>query len=335
MTDVIDSIVDSKPDDWGEPDALEEESGDLDSVETEISEDLEGGEGEGEDAPEEDLAEEEELAAKPTGKGSEKNPHTIKDMPDQYVKLKIDGQEEVVNLKEYAEGVIRLETFTRRMNQLNSTAQRVSEAQKNLEEREANVRESLQRTLSNPRDLFQFLDDYGDYETVDKVVQAWAQRAIKLGKLPPQQQARFFRERDQKFLRSQAERQRAAQEAEQHRRESAEAAAQMRSYYEPAYNEGLKQAGISADMVTDEMRDVVHGLVQAVKRKKGQLERHDVTSIVVKAARAAGVQPPSKKGPTPKRTGQGRRKKASGTNKKRSWQDFEKELERKYGGPLT
>jgi hypothetical protein len=123
----VDAIVDSVFDE-GLPDdikALEgldmgaaDQGPDLSNLEVE---DDDGAESEGDDASEDRESESDE-SPEPERKtadrsvGSEDNPYTVKTLPaDKFVKLKVDGEETVVPMKELADGYIRQQTFNKRL----------------------------------------------------------------------------------------------------------------------------------------------------------------------------------------------------------------------------
>jgi hypothetical protein len=109
-------------------------------------------------APKGDEPEPEEARPWPKDKGTRDKPLELKELPeDVFVRVKIDGQKDVVNLKEYASGIVRMETFHASLSRAKNAYEEASEiAHESLQERQA-IRDYFQEVFKTPAKLFQRL----------------------------------------------------------------------------------------------------------------------------------------------------------------------------------
>lgn len=92
-------------------------------------------------------------------RGTEDNPIPIVELDEQmFVRVKIDGQEETVHLREAANGIIRQRSFSRRVNELNEMRPRFEKAVEAAEQRVKRVEQSALGLFQNPKQLDEYME---------------------------------------------------------------------------------------------------------------------------------------------------------------------------------
>lgn len=256
------------------------------------------------DEPEVDVTADEEPEAEPEaedeqddGPGSKSNPYTVKTLPkDQYVKVKVDGQETTVPLAELADGYIREETFHKRMGRTDvalKTAREIAEAA--LSEREG-LRTNFRATLNNPDQMYELL--INNNEATLKALAIKYAGFMKHCKENPGSRERWEMERER--ARFQRERQSVEKEREERTRTEQEQRTvnEMRERLKPGYLAGLKAAGFPKP--TPELQEMTNILLERVRRgREGPLEPDDVRDAIIKAAKVIRAQTVQERRPTP------------------------------------
>lgn len=235
-------------------------------------------------------------AAKPDNKpGSRAAPYTVKTLPDAFVTLKIDGEEQVVPLREMTDGYMRQEAFHKRMNQVAQLTERAKEAGERFKTESERFRSSFTSLINSPDELFSFLDDHSP-EVLDAVSRKQLQRIMAWQNDP---QARIAHEYDkrQRALEKQRERLEAERGEYQRTRQEQEAHQRYLAEFKPGYEAGMKRAGYPK--VTDELRETVKGLIAAKRASAGKVTAKDVEEAVVRAARAVGAETVAARKPAP------------------------------------
>jgi phytoene dehydrogenase-like protein len=273
LTDVGEVDVDLSAEAAHEPEAdvfgLEEPEGDEEPAEEEEPED---------DAP-----------------GSKAKPYTVKTLPEAYVTLKIDGEEQVVPLREMTDGYMRESAFRKRVSQAAELTAKAKEAGERFKEESARFRTSFTELIKNPDELFSFLDDHSP-EVLDAVSRKQLQRMMAWQKDP---QARMAHEYEKRQAALEKQRRRLEEERGEYQRtrQEQEAHAQYISEFKPGYEAGMKRAGYPK--VTDELRETVKGLIAARRASAGKVTAKDVEEAVVRAARAVGAETVASRKPAP------------------------------------
>lgn len=113
------------------------------------------------DAPDTDEpaeeSEAEELESEP---GSEKDPWTLKDLPDEYVTVKIDGEEQTLPLRQLAENGMRQQTFDKRAHELKQLTERAETMLAESQENAHKLRAGITATLSSHERLLPYLNEH-------------------------------------------------------------------------------------------------------------------------------------------------------------------------------
>jgi hypothetical protein len=240
----------------------------------------------------------------PLDRGTEDKPYGVNDLPaDKFVKLKIDGQETTLPMRELADGYIRKQTFDVNL----------SKAKQSIQDAERIARGHLEERTKLRGDLDAFL---GDENRVFKtLIERDPDMLLRLGALigtqygewtkDPGARQRYDFERQQRQLaeeRKRVESERRAWEAKRSQTEATEAA---RRNWEGPFKEAMKEAGFPK--ITPEFQDTVRALMaQAQKRGQGKVDVATFKAIVLRAAKLVGAetvdqrQPPSPSAPEPR-----------------------------------
>ena len=252
---------------------------------------------EGEEAePEEGEEEPEPAKAKAPKLGTKEQPYTVTTLPDAVVKLKIDGEERTVPLREMAEGHMRLETFQKRMSQVSDMTAQAKEAASRFTEQSERLKSSFTQLLSDPEELFSFLDDHAP-DALDAVARKMVARLVKEQNDP---QARINREYDKKQRELQKQREKFDRDRSEYQRtrQGEETQQKFVAAFKPGYEAGMKRAGYP--VVTDEFRATVKGLLTAKQNLTGApATAKDVADAVVRAARACAAETVEARKPAP------------------------------------
>lgn len=248
------------------------------------------------DVPKEPVEEPEAKTPWPKDRGTREKPLTIKDLPDDvYVQVKVDGKQDTVSLKEYAQGIIRMESFHGAYNKANQAYQDATEiAQKSLEERQK-IRDGVKGLFKTPKQMF----DYYMEHYPDEAVELGRMIALQFKEWNETPGARethkaMIRERQLAAERERFQRERENWERGQHEsRAKAEAAERFR----PAHNEAMKEAGFPK--ITEKFKRTMHALLN-IEQNSGQPltpERYkeifaEALSIAKPEDTVAGRKPP-------------------------------------------
>lgn len=234
-------------------------------------------------------------APDPKKPGSKTAPYTVKTLPDAYVTLKIDGEEQVVPLREMTDGYMREAAFHKRMNQVSELTAKAKDAGERFKAESERFRTSFTELIKNPEELFSFLDDHSP-EVLDAVSRKQLQRMMKWQNDPQARMQHEYQKR-QAALEKQRERLEAERGEYQRTRQEQEAHAQYLAEFKPGYDAGMKRAGYPK--VTDELRETVKGLIAAKRASAGKVTAKDVEEAVVRAARAVGAETVAERRPAP------------------------------------
>lgn len=243
---------------------------------------------------------EEPKAAKgvlPADRGTEDKPYTVNDLPgDRFVKLKIDGKEQTLPMRELADGYIRKQTFD---SSLSKTKQAMLDAERiaksHIEER-TKLRSDVDAFLGDDERMFKYLME----RDPDVLLRLGSRIGVQYGEWQkdPSALQRHNWERQQRQL--QAERQRVEQEKrqweeERTRRETTERQNQV---WAPIWREALKEAGFPEN--TPKFQRTVKAMVKVAQDENGgKLTRETFIECVKEAARLAGAPTVDARKPPP------------------------------------
>jgi hypothetical protein len=242
-----------------------------------------------------------ELEAEEDTRGTKAEPLSIKDLPDdRFIKLKINGEEAVVSLRELADGHIREATFRQKAGEAKTVVEQATRIAQQAKQGRETDRATINALLQDPERLFEF---YTQDDHTESVLEALA---IRYAKLKQSEKANPHAKTQRQVQREQARLAKERQDFESRRqheeRTSRESAATQRRSAElkPAWEAGLKEAGFP--QVTAELQDLVKANVMAVTNRTGKpIAPEEFKSIVVRAAKFLGSKPAvGKPQPAPK-----------------------------------
>lgn len=219
----------------------------------------------------------------PDGRGQKDVPFKLTDLPeDRYIEIKIDGEKEVVSLRELASGHIRRRAF----NKFTNTAQAAIEEARGYAERAVNerqsIRQSLQNFLSDPVKMLDFMLE-NQPEVAEQFARGYAQIWDSWQKNPDARR-RFEWDRQQRKL--QSERQKLEQERQQHDKTmSSNRAAQAElERLKPVMQRAMRELGFPK--ITPKFRETVNILCEAARRTNGgKLDPEDLRDALHQAHR--------------------------------------------------
>ncbi len=224
----------------------------------------------------------------PPDRGTEDKPYTVNDLPgDRFVKLKIDGKEQTLPMRELADGYIRKQTFD---SSLSKTKQALMDAERiaksHIEER-TKLRSDVDAFLGDDERMFKYLME----RDPDVLLRLGNRIGLQYGEWQkdPSALQRHNWERQQRQL--QAERQRVEHEKKQweEQRRKVEESERASQVWAPVWKEAMKEAGFPK--ATPEFQRVVKALVKVAQDDSGGKITPDVFKACVKqAAKLVGAE---------------------------------------------
>lgn len=268
-----------------------------------------------------ELEGEEPEEEEPETRGTKEDPISVKDLPeDRFIKLKIDGKEEVVSLRELADGHIRQQTFVAKMREVKDIPGKIDALKQEFNDRLTGTKSKVNALLSDPKMLFNFFSQDPEMETVGLefarlvAVQAKADKENPLGK-----QQRLLERQRAKLEQERQEHERTTREREQHRQAS-EAVQRRAEALKPAWESALKESGFPTP--TQELYDLVNANVATAAKRTGKpVTPEEFKAIAVRAIKFLGLKPgTSKPAPAakPTKTPEERKKTTKNPHKKGS-----------------
>jgi hypothetical protein len=225
-------------------------------------------------------------------KGSKEDPLAIQDLQeDKFIKIKIDGSEEVVSLRELGRGYIREQTFRGRVQRAGEVVQEAQAVAKRLSDHSNEMKGKISTLVENGDVLFRFMMG-------NEVTEA----ALRQAAMNYAKQAKQWRENPRERLRLEAERAQA-----RHQREREEWIAtktkeertlrqreenyRIQNELTPAYEAGLRESGFP-DRNDPEFQREVRVRVHAVSTQTGRrVTPEELKQCVIRAAKFCGTAP--------------------------------------------
>lgn len=217
----------------------------------------------------------------PKDRGTRDKPLTEKDLPDdRFIKLRINGKEEVVSMRDAVKGFIAKQTFDRVYSQVNANAEKVLQlGNQAIEERER-IRDELQSFLTNPEKMLGWCMKYAP-EVADQFAMRYATEYLQKWREKPELKMQFEHERKLAQLREQQQTNEQQHRDWERHRAMTERTAEKKALLAPGYHEGMKLAGFPK--ATAEFQDTVKALLSEVSKRR-ELTPEDVRTAVVRTA---------------------------------------------------
>lgn len=176
--------------------------------------------------------EEEPSKSQPSGKGTKDSPFSLDDIATQYVRVKVDGEEALLSLKEAAEGGIRTATLQKRMAQL-------AEATKDVEATETAMRGFITRLQSDDQFQRSWLKQYAP-QAFQRAVEAEIRDLVALEQMKPEERVA----KELAAEKAQLEAAKAKWEAEQAEARQQQAVRQAHAHLQPLLEGAAKAHGL-------------------------------------------------------------------------------------------
>lgn len=222
-------------------------------------------------------------------KGTREDPLTLKDVPeDKWLKIKVDGEVQLVNLREAVEGAyLRPQAFDRLLSKANRAKTEAETIARDAVEHQQRFRQGFDTWVRDPAKVFGMM--LGEHEEVlEQVAIRYAELRKAESENPMLRQQRIFSAQQRKI---QEERQRTQAERQEWegRRAREEAASAALRELKPGYDAGLKELGFPK--VTAELNAEIRARLQVARSQNGgrPLSPADVRDAVVRAGRYIGA----------------------------------------------
>jgi hypothetical protein len=219
----------------------------------------------------------------PKDKGTKEKPLHVKDLPeDRFLKIRVNGEDEVVSLRDAVRGFIRKETFDRVYGQVNGNAEKaLGLASRALEERQNTVQQ-LQQFLTNPRGMLDWCMKHAP-QVADEFAKIYAVEYLQKWREKPEEKLRFEHERQMTAVREKEEAHARERADWERARALEENTAAKRKLLAPGYAEGMKLAGFPK--VTEQFQTMSRAILNEIGKLR-PLTPADVRDAIVTTARA-------------------------------------------------
>jgi hypothetical protein len=232
-------------------------------------------------------------------KGTKEDPLAIQDLQsDRFVKIKVDGTDEVVSLRELGNGYIREQTFRGRVQRAGEVVQEAADVAKKLNDRNEDIKVKISALIENGDTLFRFMMGNEATEAAlrqaalhyAKQSKAWRENPRSRLQLEHERaQARHQQERKEWFETKTKEEKTLRQREENYR---------IQHELSPAYEAGLRESGFP-DRNDQQFQQEVRVRVAAVSQQTGRrVTPAELKQCVIRAAKFCQTAPEQKK-PTP------------------------------------
>lgn len=237
------------------------------------------------DAPEQEAEDDGEgEAAQEHTRGSKEDPFTVKDLPkDKFIELKVDGERTTVSLSELADGYIRQNTFSARINKTKALADEAQSMVQRAQHQQQRLQSEFRDWVGDEKQIYEFF--MGSEERERVFARAAERYALLLRHFreQPEEQLRWQRARDQQRLQKEREHWQAEQRAELEAKQKKEASERAMRILKPGWEEGLRRAGFPKP--TRELYDEVMLRCNMRVQQGGQVTSDDVATFVERAAK--------------------------------------------------
>lgn len=277
------------------------------------------GAGEGEE-PELEL-EGEEGDEEADTRGTREDPISVKDLPeDRFIKLKIDGREETVSLRELGDGYIREQTFRGKLKEIKDVPTKIDALVQEFGEKLTGQRGRVNKFLSDPEKLFEFYTQSDETEAVGmELAKRFAQLAAAEKANPLAKQQRQLARKEAQLEQQRREHERTTRERDE-QRQASEAAQRRRDELKPAWEDALKESGFPKP--TSELYELVNVNVTAQAKKLGRpVSPAEFKAIALRAIKFLDLKPGGNKpapAPKPTKTPEERKKPTKNPHKRGS-----------------
>lgn len=270
----------------------DDSSNDDDAVEVEVEEEAAEASPETEESEEAPDAEEE--APKPPTKGTKDKPFELKDIADQFVKVKIDGKEQVISLKQAAENGMMRATFNNKLREVNDTMKELKRSYDAVSEERDKVRSAVSQVFSDPKEMFDILTERYP-QTLEGLARGWYQQQKWLQSLSPEKKAEYLVSLERKKLEKAEKTQREKLDRERAELDESRAAAEVekkRIEMGPWHEEALRKAGFPtidhkfASFAKNLMRE------RAAETEDGEITREIYVQSIIDTAKLYGTKAP-------------------------------------------
>lgn len=269
--------------------------------EDEAAVDIEVDEETGAEAPSEDeepaeASDAEEETPKPPTKGTKDKPFELKDIADQFVKVKIDGKEQVISLKQAAENGMMRATFNNKLREVNDAMKELKLSHERTVEERDKVRAAVTEVFTDSRVAFELLSERYP-KTLEDLARGWYHQQKRLREMSPEEKTEYLLSIERRKLEKEAktrEERLARERAELEESRTAAEIEKKRIEMAPWHEEALRKAGFPtidhkfASFAKNLMRE------RAAETEDGEITREIYVQSFIDTAKLYGTKAPQR-----------------------------------------
>lgn len=243
-----------------------------------------------ESAPEPKKAQGEESDDEPAAEssyGSEEDPFTLSDIPDEYVRVKVDGEEKVISLKQAAESFTKQAAVDQRLAKAKTVIEEAERAREAADERIARYEQGLMATFGDSERLMMHLEQHHPDVLDELTLRHYPKlyEAHRKGGLDAFRAQRQLSHRERMLQRQQE-----AMLEQQRRQQAEQQRAQRISVVGPAIKEAIAKTGFGR--LTDDVRQRIGAALDVEQRRLGRdLSPEEITEVAATWMRVYGEKP--------------------------------------------
>ncbi len=232
--------------------------------------------------------------------GTRKKPYTRDDLPeDRFIEVKVDGQKQVVPLRELVDGYAGQKAIQQRLERIGLEKQAMTREVEGAREEVKKTNDHFRSILNDPDELYALLS----HREFEPTLQALAKKRwddLAQWKANPVTRAEFLRQRDERAFAQQQQRMQQQQQLEQQRATEQAQLEHRTQVIKPGWEEGIRRAG-NPDVNHPELIPLASQLIDIATQKQRAPTMEEVASAVARTCKMLGLQPRGAGAPPPKK----------------------------------
>jgi hypothetical protein len=232
--------------------------------------------------------------------GTKKKPYVRDDLPeDRFVKVKVDGQETVVSLRDLADGYAGQKAIQQRLERIGLERQAMTREVESAKDEVKKTNDHFRAMLSDPEEFYQLLS-HADFEPTLHVLAKKRWDDLAMWRKNPSARAEFERQRNERAFQQQQQRMQQQQQLQAQAQQEQQQLEHRTKVIKPGWEEGLRRAG-NPDVNHPEFLPLAQTFLDLATKKERMATTDEVASAVVRAAKALGLKPLGAGAPPPKK----------------------------------
>lgn len=232
--------------------------------------------------------------------GTKKKPYVRDDLPeDRFVKVKVDGQETVVSLRDLADGYAGQKAIQQRFERIALERQAMTREVESAKDEVKKTNDHFRAMLSDPEEFYQLLS-HADFEQTLHTLAKKRWDDLAMWRKNPSARAEFERQRNERAFQQQQQRLQQEQQRQQQTQQEQAQLEHRTKVIKPGWEEGLRRAG-NPDVNHPEFIPLAQTFLDLATKKERMATTDEVASAVVRAAKALGLKPMGAGAPPPRK----------------------------------